>query len=292
MPFDSRFPFRFFGPTTLGALAVCAALWAPPARAGVEACGNIHVEAQGQCELVVEGGCTTQCTPVHMEAACAASLYASCEGNCNELPSVECEGSCQADCVSECLVDPGSFDCNVACNADCQGECSARCSSGDSECSASCEASCSASCDGSCEGTAPSATCEARCTGSCEGSCEASANLDCQASCQAEGFASCKAELQGGCETHCTEPDGALFCDGQYVDYGNNLEECVAALEAQLDIEVEGYAHGSCSGNRCTGEAGGSVSCAVQSDGPTKERTGPVVLAVMTVLLGVARRRG
>jgi len=107
------------------------------------------------------------------------------------------------------------------------------------------------------------AQCEAQCEASCEGSCEAQANIDCQVDCQAGGYVDCKADLQGGCEAQCERPEGALFCDGQYVDHGNNLEECVAALKAQLDVEVEGYAEGSCMPGSCAGEAGGSISCAV-----------------------------
>src|SRR5690606_2444098 len=144
-------------------LSLATASWANDARAGVEACGDIHVDARAECAVVVEGGCVAQCTPPRMEAACAAELYADCQGQCDELPSVSCQGSCQADCEGQCEVSPGSFDCRAACNADCQGQCSGRCSSDDSECLASCEASCSGSCDASCEATPPQASCEPSC---------------------------------------------------------------------------------------------------------------------------------
>jgi len=264
----------------LGALTI-----GTEARAGVEACGNIHVEANANCEVLVEGGCEAQCVPPRLEAACAAELTASCEGQCNELPSVECTGSCQADCDAQCIVDPGSIDCRARCEGSCEANCDAECGT-DSECHASCEANCSGSCESSCQVAPPEATCEARCEAACEGSCEANTNLDCQIDCQAEGYVECKARLEGGCETACTRPEGALFCDGQYVDHGGNLEECITALQARYGIEVEGYAEGSCQPGRCEGEAGGSVSCSVGRGG-----AGFIPFALMIALFGAVRRR-
>jgi MYXO-CTERM domain-containing protein len=72
--------------------------------------------------------------------------------------------------------------------------------------------------------------------------------MDCQIDCQARGYVDCKADLQGTCEVSCEAPEGALFCDGQYVDHGNNLEECINALEEGLEIEAEASASGEASG--------------------------------------------
>ena len=127
---------------------------------------------------------------------------------------------------------------------------------------ASCEATCSGSCDAECEGTPPSASCEAKCESSCSGSCEAEANLECQVECQTDGYLECTGRVTGGCEAACDTEEGALFCDGQYVDYGDNLDECVNALKDLFNIEVEGYASAECEGNMCEAEAGGSASCA------------------------------
>ena len=55
----------------------------------------------------------------------------------------------------------------------------------------------------------------------------------------------------------CKGDEGALFCNGQYVDTGNNLQACVDALRAALDIQVEGKAeaHSECAGgNGCRAE--------------------------------------
>ena len=253
--------------------AAAAALHCRPAtvRAGsLEACGDIHIEAGANCELIPpSASCDVMCTPISVQAACAAQLTASCSGECNASATVECTGSCEADCSAECEANPGSFECRGSCEATCQGDCSASCEAAadQAECEASCEATCSGSCDAECEGTPPSASCDAKCEASCSGSCDAEANLDCQIDCQADGYVECTAEVTGGCEAACDTEDGALFCDGQYVDYGDNLDECVEALMALFDIEVEGYASADCQGNMCEAEAGGSASCSTGGAG-------------------------
>ena len=73
--------------------------------------------------------------------------------------------------------------------------------------------------------------------GSLDGSCTAKANVDCDVSCQATGYANCEAMLTGGCQAQCTTPQGALFCDGQYVDTGNNLQQCISTI-MQGSIQV------------------------------------------------------
>ncbi len=262
------------------------------AYAGIDACGDIHVEANARCEVVVEGGCTAMCEPVRFEAACAAKLEAQCAGQCTVMATAECTGQCEADCQGQCEVNPGEFDCSASCQGQCEANCDAQCSASanQGECKASCVATCSGSCSADCEGTKPEATCEAKCEASCSGSCEAEANIDCQVRCQGNLYADCKADLEGGCTAQCQEPDGALFCDGQYVDAGNNLEECVNALKVLLDIEVEGWAHGSCSGNVCSGEAGGSITCAVAQHPHTWAGLGWLVLGLGLSPLAFRRR--
>jgi MYXO-CTERM domain-containing protein len=116
--------------------------------------------------------------------------------------------------------------------------------------------------------------------------------MDCQLDCQTQGYAGCTSELQGGCETACTQPDGALFCDGQYVDVGEQLDQCVADLEAAFQIEVTGYANGSadCSGGRCTAEGEAGFSCS-QGRGDTSGTTLGVLGALAAFGLAFARRK-
>jgi hypothetical protein len=282
-----------------GLLTAIGVLAPMSARAqGLESCGDIHVEANAECVVVPPSAqCEAMCEPITVEAACAARLAADCRARCDELPSVDCSASCQADCSADCEVDPGKFDCAASCRADCSGSCAASCE-GDEDggkCMARCEGSCGASCDSHCDVDLPEVDCEAKCEASCEGSCEVDTNVDCQADCQAEAEADCYVDVQGGCEAACDTEEGALFCDGQYVDHGNNLEECAAALEAALDIEVEGHAHGesSCDNGRCMamGEAEVSSDCSVAEPGAGRSRWAWSVAGLALVGLCVRRRR-
>lgn len=279
-------------------ISIFALLIAPgAARAGISDCGDIDVEADAQCEVVAPGvECEAECTPVSFEAACAAQLTATCDGKCDTPIEASCDTDCKANCSADCEVDPGKFDCAASCNADCSGECKGECDSSDdkSECTASCRASCSAHCDASCDVKLPEGDCDADCEASCTGSCEAKANLSCQIDCQDESFDKCQAELKGGCKASCESEDGALFCDGQYVDHGGHLDKCVTAIEAIIKEKVKGYAHGeaSCSGSSCTaeGEAGASCECNAMP-GRTRDYS---LLSLLGLALGVTvlwRRR-
>ncbi len=263
---------------------------------GLESCGDIHVEAEAMCEVIAPGAqCVAECTPIKVEAACAAKLQVACDGECSASASVDCTGSCQADCSASCQVDPGRFDCRGECRADCSASCSGMCQAdgNSAECQGACMATCDSNCDVSCDVELPEADCDAKCEASCEGSCEAEAEAECQIDCQADGFAECKVDVQGGCEVQCETQEGALFCDGNYVDYGNNLEQCVLAIEAVINANVEGYAEGesSCEGNSCMAEGKAGVSCSALPG----SRTGgglPAALAGLFALgFVVARRR-
>lgn len=247
-------------------LAVAAVWLAPkPAAALLEECGRIDLNTDARCEVQVEGGCDVVCDPSSLTLACSGELYLDCrDSRCDVEVDVGCSGSCTADCQAECEVDPGDFSCEGTCEAGCQADCDAKCqASGNSgECRASCEATCHGECSASCEGTPPSATCEGKCEASCEGQCKAEANVDCQIDCQGEAYVDCKANLEPICDAQCRRPEGVVMCDGQFVDAAD-VNACVAAIEAAIDIEVEGSASSECSGNECSAEAEGSVSCAV-----------------------------
>jgi hypothetical protein len=242
---------RLFALSTIAVAALSLSPQLASAQDGLDACGNIHVAAQARCEVVPPSvDCESMCTPVNVRATCSARIAAECEGGCDELPSIDCSAKCVADCTGQCTVDPGKFDCRAACEADCSGHCEAGCAgnSDKASCMSSCEGSCSASCDSSCDVELPQADCDASCEASCEGSCTVDANLDCQVECAVDAQADCEAELTGGCKVDCESEEGALFCGGQYVDYGDNLQQCLDALQ-NLDIEVEAEAHGHAEGS-------------------------------------------
>jgi hypothetical protein len=281
-----------------GALAALSLqLVSSTASAGAEACQNIQIGADAKCEVVVSGGCVAMCEPVSFEASCSAELYVQCDGQCTANPTVTCSASCDATCQGECKVDPPKYDCSAGCRADCSANCDAQCaaSANKGECAASCRSTCTGDCDAQCTGTKPDASCDAKCKASCDGSCEAQANFNCQIDCQSKSFAKCETDLKGGCEAQCTKPDGALFCDGQYIDTRDQLKDCLAYLEGTLKIDVQGYANGDadCSGNTCTAEGEAGVSCAAAPLGPSGAplNEGALALAAIGAGILVARRR-
>lgn len=275
------------------AFAVALSFAAAPAHAGIDSCGNIDVHGDAKCEAKVGVDCAAQCTPPSLQAACAAKLEVDCQTMCTDPPSITCTGSCKGDCEAECMVKPAEFDCQANCSATCEGDCTGKCDSAkdSAECEAQCKASCSGECSANCKVTPGSADCTAKCQASCTGSCTADANFSCQTTCQGDAFASCQAELKAGsCDVQCKDPDGAVFCDGQFVDSGGNAKKCLAAIDAYLKAHVQASGSSSCSGNSC--EAQGKVSCNCST--PAR-RTGslPAGLAFLGALglIGVARMR-
>jgi hypothetical protein len=93
------------------------------------------------------------------------------------------------------------------------------------------------------------------------------------------------------CDAQCKRPEGVIMCDGQFVD-ANDVDACVAAIEAAIDIEVEGSASSDCSGNECSAEAEGSVSCAVApGSSGSRGMVGFSLLGALVAGAGMARRR-
>jgi hypothetical protein len=120
--------------------------------------------------------------------------------------------------------------------------------------------------------------------------------VNCQVDCQASGFASCKTRLQGGCEAECRSPEGAIFCDGNYVDHGGNAQRCIDALRTavnvQVDVSARGSASGDCSGNTCKAQAEGeaSASCAMARRASGSGAAGLLALAA-GLGAAISRRR-
>ncbi len=272
-----------------GALTAATFATQTASAASLDACGDIFIEGSGSltCEVYVDPGeCKVQCTPISFEAECAAELKVGCDGMCNATVDVGCTGTCQGTCEAEC--NGGSFDCNAYCEGNCTADCSGKCSAAGNkgECQASCEATCQGECNAGCTANPPD--CTANCQGCCTGECKAEANIDCQIDCQASGYVDCKASLQGGCEGACDAPEGALFCDGQFIST-SNVESCVAALEDAFNITVTYYANAECSGNTCKAEAGVGCSTAPESTSTGWGAAG-ILLGLASAGLTAARR--
>ena len=299
---------KLFAPTLIGAVAL-ATFSTTPAHAGLESCGNIDVEANAECKVVgPEISCEAACEPLEFKAACAARLEVECTDIECEPPEldVECSGECSADCSATCE-GSASFDCDAecegSCDANCEGDCSAKCDaeadggSASGKCQAECEASCQANCDAKCEASCEaeaSGSCEGQCEASCEGQCQAEADFECQVDCQSKSYAECETELRGGCEAQCEVDEGVASCDGEYIDHGGKLEDCLDSIQATIEANIDGYAEwesrGSCDGNSCEGEVKGEagVSCAAAPHSSTN----PFAFALAALaLVGVRLRR-
>ena len=250
-------------------LVSSAAMAAPSAAA----CDNIELAANGSCEYEVSGGCTADCT--------APNFVAACDGKCTASAEIGCTGGCQASCEADCAVDPGKFECEGSCEASCKASCDGSCS--DSSCIAQCEASCGHRCNIRCAATPPSADCKAKCSASCDASCTVQANVDCSVD--------CSVMLEGGCKARCEEPQGALFCDGQYVDIVGNTQDCIDYLTSR--------GHNVGASADCSVTVGGSdcnvsVGCsAVPYLGSASDKAGVGAIAGLMLGLGmvVSRRR-
>jgi hypothetical protein len=240
---------RSFAKLLFGALALAAPLFvANQAHAGV--CGWL-ADGQVNCELDVTGGCEAKCTPVNFTAQCGYN----CQGGCHGSIDVNCTASCQDSCTGSCMANPGSFSCTAHCQDTCEGECATTCKGNKDEttCITQCKGSCEGDCSAHCQATPPSASCDVQCQASCQGECHAKANLDCEIQCQG----GCSAQLTGGCKADCQAPQGALFCDGQYVTV-DNIDDC----SAFVDVKAQ------CSGNSCTVTASACSTAAPGGDAP------------------------
>lgn len=244
----------------VAASALVSLSFAGTAFAGTRAdCGNVELLAVGECHFEVSGGCKTKCEPIRFVAAC--------DGRCETSVDVSCTASCRGDCEAACDVDPGEFQCAASCRADCGAQVAMECGD-DQECVAYCETACASNCDAQCGVVAPQADCEAQCQACCGGSCETSSEFECSWA--------CTGELQGGCETDCDAPEGALFCDGQYVavdDLGGCLEYLAANFEIHLSASAEA-----------------DVRCAA-APGATPPASAPLAWCAALVGLALSRRR-
>jgi len=117
--------------------------------------------------------------------------------------------------------------------------------------------------------------------------------MDCQIMCQSSGYVDCETNLTGGCKTACSRPEGALFCDDQFVDVKDGqFDKCIADLKSILQIEV--YAEGSanCERGTCTAEGSAGFSCAQSGAGNSESSSALGMLGAMAAFgLAFGRRK-
>jgi hypothetical protein len=225
----------------LGLIAVTLGLFtALPASAGVPECGNIRLKEVSSCTIVGSLECEASCSELGIyKTACATKLVEVCGETCTLSANPTCTDGCTTQCTTDC--DNGV---NVICSHNCFAECTTtrdtECG-GDADpeqCAAIWDANCDAECDAQC--VTVDGGCYQHCVECCGGSCTADANMDCQTGCQEVEFEECEQEFRASCEGSCSG-DGALFCDGEYIVSGSQLDACVKALAAQgIEAKAEG----------------------------------------------------
>lgn len=217
----------------VGLLGVVACLsTALPASAGLPECGNIRFEGLSNCEVRLSAQCSASCSELGIyKTACATKLVQTCGPQCTLSANATCSDSCTVQCKSDC--DNGI---NVICSHNCFAECTttrdASCKGkADAEqCAATWDANCDSECGAKC--VTVDGGCYQHCIECCDGSCTADANMDCQQVCQTNQIEQCKQEFRASCEASCSG-DGALFCNGEFIIAGSQIEACINALAAQ-----------------------------------------------------------
>ena len=219
---------RFFLNASFGALALAAPLFSASNAFAGTTChtsrGDVTIKDISTCHFDVSGGCSAQCTPVEFTATCSAT--------CTNMPVTTCTNTCETKCSTSCTTAPTTFSCKDYCTTDCTASCMASCT-GDG-CTASCSASCDTQCTQRCTAHPGKTDCTTECGDSCTASCTVEANIKCDTD--------CTAALTGGCTTKCSDPQGALFCDNQYIDI-SSVSDC----DFTLDVSASGTIKAGCS---------------------------------------------
>jgi len=229
------------------ALALAFTLASPRAHAndgGANPCGNFDFSAGINCKIEVSGGCTADCSLLKEELACA--------GGCSVTADTMCVNNCGTQCVAMC--DPAHLDCFTGCHGECDGPTTQTCMqmNPQADCVNQAKAQCDVHCNDSCK--IPPSNCQEHCNKCCTGSCTTQVNFMCDFS--------CFANVHGNCSVQCSKPDGAIFCNGSYVN-ASDIQACISYLATQ-GIMVDVSARASCDLSGCHGVSNipGASGCA------------------------------
>jgi hypothetical protein len=203
-------------------------------------CGDFPVTQQTNCHYQ-EGGttCATACDQVRYEASCADQSYTECNNVCVAEPKQECSTQCGTQCIQECQTRPAETICGLQCENRCSTSCGAQCSaSADSVgCSWRCKATCENSCETKCQTIPASATCDQKCGVACSTSCRTVENMRCFDQCETKTYQVCQPKLVEECRTKCTQNQGIMVCDQQFVD-AQDPRQCQQYIENTFRLKV------------------------------------------------------
>ena len=265
-------------------IAAVAVAFLPIALAATSAraenpCGNFDFSGGISCKIEVEGGCTASCTPIKLEAGCS--------GGCTGTASTACVDDCGTQCVAQC--DPALLDCFAGCHEECDQPTIDICQTEqpNADCVNQAKAQCDIHCNDAC--AVPATNCEEHCNQCCTGSCTTQVNFACDFQC----FAS----LEGGCELQCSQPSGAIFCNGQYVG-ASDVEACIQYLAPPGiagDVSARGSLQCDLSGCAADGDANAGIDSPVSgcaaAPGDKDAAASGVGLALFGLAVGLAGRR-
>lgn len=239
-------------------------------------CGNFDFTTNFDCAIKVEGSCTADCSSLKFEVGCT--------GVCTEVAAPPCVDSCGTACLAEC--DPALLDCFVGCHDECDQPTIDIClaeNNPDDDCVEIATAACDIHCKDSC--AVPPSDCLDHCETCCTGGCATQANYSCNYD--------CFAELSGSCEAHCNA-DGAIFCNGQFVN-ASDIEACITyLLEQGIEVDVSARGSVSCDGSGCDAESvvdGVGCSASPGLNAAPGAGWGVLGLCAMGLVIGVANER-
>jgi MYXO-CTERM domain-containing protein len=245
---------------------------AADAGGGSNPCGNFDFSGGVSCKIEVSGGCTANCSPLRFEAACT--------GMCGATADTMCVDNCGTTCVAMC--DPALLDCFKGCHAECDQPTVDLCKQQHptEDCATTAQAQCDVHCKDSCK-VKPS-NCQEHCNKCCTGSCTTQINFNCDFS--------CFADVKGGCDVQCQKPEGAIFCNGQFV-HASDIEACIQYLATQnIDVDVSARGTVGCDLNGCH-QSGSASGCSVSSASPTGSGLGAAVFALFALAAALVRPR-
>jgi hypothetical protein len=236
-------------------------------------CGKFDFSSGLSCRIEVSGGCTANCSPLSFEAACT--------GGCTSMTTTTCVDTCGTTCVAMC--NPQLLDCFAGCHAECDQPTVDQCrqSHPTDDCTTTARAQCDIHCKDSCQ--VPPNNCQEHCTKCCTGSCNTQTNFDCDFS--------CFAQVQGGCDVQCQRPEGAIFCNGQYV-YASDVTACIAYLATRgIQVDVSARASAQCDLSGCHGTGASVSGCSAGGALDPTAAVAPFGLAFFLAMTAAARWR-
>ena len=269
-------------PTWFALLAfVMVALASPSAEAAV-ACGLIDGRTLEQCTVVnTKTECTEKCEPVNMVKVCSTK----CDVGCTKTATTSCKGGCETECIKQCTPDPTKYDCKVACTDTCSAKVMIHCKTSidEAKCIVKAKASCSQTCEEKCKPLPATETCVNKCGTSCNASCTVEENTTCNVDCET----SCTTQVKGACVSKCSTTQGALFCNGQYIDGGADLTGCITEIEG-AGKKVAGWVKVSGQGDVTVTKGGDSMCSTSRTPG---SYWGAAMIGAFVALGAVRRRR-